>query len=166
MFIICGASEFAVVARGPAWRLMGRHLPAHVLPEFTPTKWCTTSAVRRVGAAMAAVTTVLVSPSVLRWSRNRMAFLAAVMFLLALCFATQRLVCTCQLRRAIQRGDAEARRNQLSTIFFALFAVTPWYAVWLHFASRDHAKTIGACTHRGAGPVAAGLWRWCSSHRW
>ena len=37
---------------------------------------------------MAALTTVLVSPSVLRWSRNRMAFLAAVMFLLALCFAT------------------------------------------------------------------------------
>ena len=34
------------------------------------------------------MTTVLVSPSVLRWSRNRMAFLAAVMFLLALCFAT------------------------------------------------------------------------------
>ncbi len=34
------------------------------------------------------MTTVLISPSVLRWSRNRMAFMAALFFLLALCWAT------------------------------------------------------------------------------
>ena len=56
---------------------------------FTPTKWVHHFGLfAAVGAAMAALATVLVSPAVLRWSRNRMAFLAAVLFLLALCFAT------------------------------------------------------------------------------
>ena len=56
---------------------------------FTPTKWVHHFGLfAAVGAAMAALTTVLVSHEVLRWSRNRVAFVAAVLFVLALCFAT------------------------------------------------------------------------------
>ena len=48
---------------------------------FTPTKWVHHFGLfAAVGAATAALATVLVSHEVLRWSRNRMAFVAAVLF--------------------------------------------------------------------------------------
>ena len=56
---------------------------------FTPTKWIHHFGLfAAVGAAMAALATVLVSPLVLRSARNRMAFLSLVFFVLALCFAS------------------------------------------------------------------------------
>ena len=89
VFIMLRRKRVRGVARGPAWRLMGVIFGTMFFLMFTPTKWVHHFGLfAAVGAAMAALTTVLVSPAVLRWSRNRMAFLAAVLFLLALCFAT------------------------------------------------------------------------------
>ncbi|MDT5174678.1 MAG: arabinosyltransferase, partial [Mycobacterium sp.] len=89
VFIMLRRKRVRGVARGPAWRLMGVIFGTMFFLMFTPTKWVHHFGLfAAVGAAMAALTTVLVSPSVLRWSRNRMAFLAAVFFMLALCFAT------------------------------------------------------------------------------
>ena len=77
------------VARGPAWRLMGVIFGTIFFLMFTPTKWMHHFGLfAAVGAAMAALATVLVSPVVLRSARNRMAFLSLVFFVLALCFAT------------------------------------------------------------------------------
>ena len=89
LFIMLRRKRVPGVARGPAWRLMGVIFGTMFFLMFTPTKWVHHFGLfAAVGAAMAALTTVLVSPKVLRWSRNRMAFLAAVLFVLALCFAT------------------------------------------------------------------------------
>ncbi len=89
VFIMLRRKRVPGVARGPAWRLMGVIFGTMFFLMFTPTKWVHHFGLfAAVGAAMAALTTVLVSPAVLRWSRNRMAFLAALLFLLALCFAT------------------------------------------------------------------------------
>ena len=89
MFIMLRRKRVPGVARGPAWRLMGIIFGTMFFLMFTPTKWVHHFGLfAAVGAAMAAVATVLVSPAVLRWARNRMAFLAAVFFMLALCFAT------------------------------------------------------------------------------
>ena len=89
VFIMLRRKRVPGVARGPAWRLMGVIFGTMFFLMFTPTKWVHHFGLfAAVGAAMAALTTVLVSPKVLRWSRNRMAFLAAVLFVLALCFAT------------------------------------------------------------------------------
>ena len=89
VFIMLRRKRVPGVARGPAWRLMGVIFGTMFFLMFTPTKWVHHFGLfAAVGAAMAALTTVLVSPKVLHWSRNRMAFLAALMFVLALCFAT------------------------------------------------------------------------------
>ena len=113
MFIMLRRKRVPGVARGPAWRLMGVIFGTMFFLMFTPTKWVHHFGLfAAVGAAMAALATVLVSPTVLRWSRNRMTVVAAVLFVLALCFATdQRLVVRVELRRSVQQRDAEDRRN-------------------------------------------------------
>ncbi len=70
----------------------GHHLRHHAISAsmfHAPHKWVHHFGLfAAVGAAMAAVVTVLASPVVLRSARNRMAFTSAVVFVLALCFAT------------------------------------------------------------------------------
>jgi len=89
MFIMLRRKRVPGVARGPVWRLMGVILGTMFFLMFTPTKWVHHFGLfAAVGAAMAAVATVLVSPVVLRSARNRMAFTAGVLFVLALCFST------------------------------------------------------------------------------
>ncbi|MDT5341311.1 MAG: arabinosyltransferase, partial [Mycobacterium sp.] len=89
LFIMLRRKRVPGIARGPVWRLMGVIFGTMFFLMFTPTKWVHHFGLfAAVGAAMAAVATVLVSRAVLHSARNRMAFTAAVLFLLALCFAT------------------------------------------------------------------------------
>lgn len=95
-----------------------------------------------VGAAMAALATVLVSRSVLRSARNRMAFLAALLFVLALCFATTNgwwYVSS----YGVPFNNAMPRIGGLSVsaMIFALFVAAALWAAWLHFAPAIAAKT-------------------------
>jgi arabinosyltransferase B len=129
------------VARGPVWRLMGIIFATMFFLMFTPTKWVHHFGLfAAVGAAMAALTTVLVSHTVLRWSRNRMVFAAAVLFLLALCFATTNgwwYVSS----YGVPFNSAMPRLGiTVSTVFFALFVPTALYAAWLHFAAADRGE--------------------------
>lgn len=132
VFIMLRRKRIPSVARGPAWRLMGVIFGTMFFLMFTPTKWVHHFGLfAAVGAAMAALTTVLVSPSVLRWSRNRMAFLAALFFLLALCWATTNgwwYVSSygVPFNSAMPKIDGIT----VSTIFFALFAIAAGYAAW------------------------------------
>jgi len=127
---------------------------------FTPTKWVHHFGLfAAVGAAMAALATVLVSPSVLRWSRNRMAFLAAVFFVLALCFATTNgWWYVSSYGVPFNNSMPKIGGVTVSTIFFALFAITALYAMWLHFAPRDHGEgRIARALTAAPIPVAAGF---------
>ena len=68
VFIMLRRKRIPGVARGPAWRLMGVIFATMFFLMFTPTKWVHHFGLfAAVGAAMAALTTVLVSPKVLRW---------------------------------------------------------------------------------------------------
>lgn len=146
VFIMLRRKRIPGVARGPAWRLMGVIFGTMFFLMFTPTKWVHHFGLfAAVGGAMAALTTVLVSPKVLRWSRNRMAFVAAVLFLLALCFATTNgwwYVSS----YGVPFNNIMPRLHgiSISTVFFALFAIAALWAAWLHFAPRG----------RGEGPLA------------
>ena len=144
VFIMLRRKRVRGVARGPAWRLMGVIFGTMFFLMFTPTKWVHHFGLfAAVGAAMAALTTVLVSPAVLRWSRNRMAFLAALLFLLALCFATTNgWWYVSSYGVPFNAAMPKIAGISISTIFFALFVAIALYAAWLHFAPRD----------RGAGP--------------
>jgi arabinosyltransferase B len=140
VFIMLRRKRIPGVARGPAWRLMGVIFGTMFFLMFTPTKWVHHFGLfAAVGAAMAALTTVLVSPAILRWSRNRMTFLAAVLFVLALCFATTNgwwYVSSygVPFNNVIPRFAGIS----VSTVFFVLFAIAALCAIGLHFASRDH----------------------------
>ena len=160
MFIMLRRKRVPGVARGPAWRLMGVILGTVFFLMFTPTKWVHHFGLfAAVGAAMAALATVLVSPSVLRWSRNRMAFLAAVFFVLALCFATTNgWWYVSSYGVPFNNAMPKIGGITVSTVFFALFAFTALYATWLHFVSRDHGEgRIARALTAAPIPVAAGF---------
>jgi arabinosyltransferase B len=160
IFILLRRKRIPGVARGPAWRLMGMIFGTMFFLMFTPTKWVHHFGLfAAVGAAMAALATVLVSPSVLRWSRNRMAFLAALFFVLALCFASTNgwwYVSSygVPFNSAMPRIDGIT----VSTMFFVLFAVTAFYATWLHFAPREHGEgRVARALTKAPIPIAAGF---------
>ncbi|CAN5275185.1 arabinosyltransferase EmbB [soil metagenome] len=142
MFIILRRKRIPGVARGPVWRLMGIIFGTVFFLMFTPTKWVHHFGLfAAVGAAMAAVATVLVSPAVLRWSRNRMAFLAALMFILALCWATTNgWWYVSSYGVPFNNAKPAIAGITVSTIFFALFVIVTVYAFWLHFAPRDRGE--------------------------
>ncbi|WP_102145889.1 arabinosyltransferase domain-containing protein [Mycobacterium hubeiense] len=160
MFIMLRRKRVPGVARGPAWRLMGIIFATIFFLMFTPTKWVHHFGLfAAVGAAMAALATVLVSPAVLRWSRNRMAFLAAVFFLLALTFATTNGWWYVSSYGVPFNNDMPTIGGiTVSTIFFAMFAATTVYAFWLHFTSRTHGEgRIARALTAAPIPVAAGF---------
>jgi arabinosyltransferase B len=160
VFIMLRRKRVPGVARGPAWRLMGVIFGTMFFLMFTPTKWVHHFGLfAAVGAAMAALTTVLVSPAILRWSRNRMAFLAALLFILALCFATTNgwwYVSS----YGVPFNSVMPRFHgiSLSTVFFGLFAIAALCAIWLHFASRDHGEgRLARAVTAAPIPLAAGF---------
>jgi arabinosyltransferase B len=88
-----------------------------------------------------------------------MAFLAALMFVLALCFATTNgwwYVSSygVPFNSAMPRIDGIS----ISTIFFALFAITAVYAAWLHFADTGHGEgRLARALTAAPIPLAAGF---------
>ncbi len=160
VFIMLRRKRVPGVARGPAWRLMGVIFATMFFLMFTPTKWVHHFGLfAAVGAAMCALTTVLVSRKVLRWSRNRMAFAAAVLFVLALCFATFNgwwYVSS----YGVPFNSAMPRIGgvTVSTVFFALFVITALWAIWLHFAPRDRGEgRLARLVTAAPVPLAAGF---------
>ncbi len=160
MFIVLRRKRIPGVARGPVWRLIGVILGTMFCLMFTPTKWVHHFGLfAAVGAAMAALATVLVSREVLRWSRNRMVFLTALLFVLALCWATTNgwwYVSS----YGIPFNNTMPRIGgvTVSSIFFAMFVVAAGYTTWLHFASRDRGEgRIARLLTAAPIPIAAGF---------
>ncbi|HPY24594.1 MAG TPA: arabinosyltransferase domain-containing protein [Mycobacterium sp.] len=160
MFILLRRKQIPGVARGPAWRLIGVIVATMFFLMFTPTKWVHHFGLfAAVGAAMAALATVLVSPAVLRWSRNRMTVVTAVLFLLALTFATTNgwwYVSS----YGVPFNNAMPRIGgvTVSAIFLALFVVSALYTVWLHFSSANRGEgRIARAVTAAPIPAAAGL---------
>jgi arabinosyltransferase B len=160
MFVMLRRKRIRGVARGPVWRLIGVIFGTMFFLMFTPTKWVHHFGLfAAVGAAMAAVATVLVSPAVLRWSRNRMAVVAAVLFMLALCFATTNgWWYVSSYGVPFNNAMPKIAGITISTILFALFAITAIWAFWLHFASRDRGEgRIARALTAAPIPIAAGF---------
>jgi arabinosyltransferase B len=160
MFIMLRRKRVPGVARGPVWRLMGVIFGTMFFLMFTPTKWVHHFGLfAAVGAAMAAVTTVLVSRAVLRWSRNRMAIVAAVLFMLALCFATTNgWWYVSSYGVPFNNAMPKIAGMTISTVFFVLFAIAAIWAFWLHFVTRDHGEgRVARALTAAPIPVAAGF---------
>lgn len=158
LFIMLRRKRVPGVARGPAWRLMGVIFATIFFLMFTPTKWIHHFGLfAAVGGAMAALATVLVSPVVLRSARNRMAFLAAVLFILALCFAsTNGWWYVSNFGAPYNNSVPQLGGVTASTVFFVLFGVAALWAFWLHLADRPESRVVNVMTAAPI-PVAAGF---------
>lgn len=160
LFILLRRKRVPGVARGPAWRLIGTIFGTIFFLQFAPTKWVHHFGLfAAVGAAMAALATVLVSRSVLRWSRNRMAVVAAVLFLLALCFATTNgWWYVSSYGVPFNNAMPKIGPVTVSAIFFALFALAAIWATFLHFADRRWGEDrVTRVITAAPIPVAAGF---------
>lgn len=160
VFIMLRRKRIPGVARGPAWRLMGVIFGTMFFLMFTPTKWVHHFGLfAAVGAAMAALTTVLVSHQSLRWSRNRMAFLAALLFVLALCFATTNgWWYVSSFGVPFNNVMPRFHGISISTVFFALFVIVALYAAYLHFAAKDRGEgRLARALTAAPIPLAAGF---------
>jgi arabinosyltransferase B len=158
LFIMLRRKRVPGVARGPAWRLMGVIFATIFFLMFTPTKWIHHFGLfAAVGGAMAALATVLVSPAVLRSARNRMTFLAAVLFILALCFAsTNGWWYVSNFGAPYNNSVPQLGGVTLSTVFFVLFGIAAAWAFWLHVADRPRSRVVDALTAAPI-PIAAGF---------
>ncbi len=147
------------VARGPVWRLVGIIFGTMFFLMFTPTKWVHHFGLfAAVGAAMAAVATVLVSRSVLRSARNRMAFTAGVLFVVALTFSsTNGWWYVSSYGVPFNNALPKIGGVTVSSIFFALFGIAALWAFWLHFArDRTESRLVRVITAAPI-PVTAGF---------
>ncbi|BBY50969.1 arabinosyltransferase A [Mycolicibacterium arabiense] len=158
LFLMLRRKRVPGVARGPAWRLMGVIFATIFFLMFTPTKWIHHFGLfAAVGGAMAALATVLMSPIVLRSARNRMAFLALVMFVLAMCFAsTNGWWYVSNFGAPYNNSVPQLGGITVSAVFFALFAVAALWAFWLHLSSRHSSPIVDELTAAPI-PIAAGL---------
>jgi arabinosyltransferase B len=159
LFIMLRRKRVPGVARGPVWRLAGIIFGTMFFLMFAPTKWVHHFGLfAAVGAAMAAVATVLVSPMVLRSARNRMAFTAAVLFVLALTFSsTNGWWYVSSYGVPFNNAMPKIGGVTVSSILFALFGVAALWAFWLHFArDRGENKLVRLVTAAPI-PVTAGF---------
>lgn len=159
LFIMLRRKRVPGVARGPVWRLMGIIFATMFFLMFTPTKWVHHFGLfAAVGAAMAALTTVLVSRAVLRSARNRMAFTAAVLFVLALTFATTNgWWYVSSFGVPFNNAMPAIGGVTVSTMLFALFGVAALWAFLLHFARDRGEDRITRLVTAAPIPVIAGL---------
>ena len=159
MFIMLRRKRVPGVARGPAWRLMGVIFATMFCLMFTPTKWVHHFGLfAAVGAAVAALATVLVSPSVLRWSRNRMTVVTALFFVLALTFATTNgwwYVSSYGI--PFNNSMPKIAGISVSAVFLGLFVLSALYTAWLHIALRRGEGWVSRALTAAPIPVAAGF---------
>ncbi|MGA5462709.1 arabinosyltransferase domain-containing protein [Mycobacterium sp. NPDC050041] len=158
LFMMLRRKRIAGIARGPAWRLMGIIFATIFFLMFTPTKWIHHFGLfAAVGGAMAALTTVLMSRTVLRSARNRMAFLALVFFVLALCFASVNgWWYVSNYGVPFNNSVPQLGGVTVSAVFFVLFAVAALWAFWLHVSGRRESRVVDRLTAAPV-PLAAGF---------
>lgn len=158
LFMMLRRKRIAGIARGPAWRLMGIIFATIFFLMFTPTKWIHHFGLfAAVGGAMAALATVMVSPAILRSARNRMAFLALVFFVLALCFASVNgWWYVSNFGVPFNNSVPAIGGVTVSTMFFALFGVAALWAFWLHVSGKTESRLVDRLTAAPV-PLAAGF---------
>ncbi|MUL80824.1 MULTISPECIES: arabinosyltransferase domain-containing protein [unclassified Mycolicibacterium] len=160
MLLLLRRKRIPGLAVGPVWRLMGVIFATLFLLTFAPTKWIHHFGLfAAVGAAMAAVATVLFAPTVLRSPRNQMAFVSIVLLVLGLCFASTNGFWYVS-SYGVPFNDSSPHWGPVpaSTVFLALSLLTAGYAGWLHLAppSRPPSRLTRALTAAPV-PVAAGF---------
>ena len=123
------------VSVGPARRIVGMAAISIAFMALNPTKWTHHfGAFATIGAALAALVTMAVLPAATRSLRNRMMFLAAVFFILALSFTSTNGWWYISIY-GIPWGGAQPSIAgiTLSTVFLVLMGLSLLAALILHY---------------------------------
>lgn len=159
MLLLLRRKRIPGVAVGPVWRLMGVIFATLFLLTFAPTKWIHHFGLfATVGAAMAAVATVLFGPTVLRSPRNQSAFLAVVLLVLGLCFASTNGYWYVS-SYGVPFNDSSPHWGPVTvaTISLVLSVVAAGYAGWLHLAPNQAPSLLVRMLTAAPVPAAAGF---------
>ena len=123
------------VSVGPARRIVGLAAISIAFMALNPTKWTHHfGAFATIGAALAALVTMAVLPAATRSLRNRMLFLAAVFFVLALSFTSTNGWWYISIYGIPWGGTQPSIAGiTLSSVFLALMGLALLAALFLHY---------------------------------
>lgn len=159
--VVCAAILFRKgripgVSVGPARRIVGLAALSIAFMALNPTKWTHHfGAFATIGAALAALVTMAVLPAATRSLRNRMLFLAAVFFILALSFTSTNGWWYISIY-GIPWGGAQPSIAgiPLSSVFTGLMLLTLLYALFLHYREPFTKPTGPEAPDRDRGRMA------------
>lgn len=143
------------VAVGPARRIVGMAAISIAFMALNPTKWTHHfGAFATIGAALAALVTMAVLPAATRSLRNRMLFLAAVFFILALSFTSTNGWWYISIY-GIPWGGAQPSIAgiTLSSVFVGLMFLALLSALFLHYREPFMSRTEPEKSDVESGPA-------------
>ena len=143
------------VAIGPARRIVGLAAISIAFMALNPTKWTHHfGAFATIGAALAALVTMAVLPTATRSLRNRMLFLAAVFFVLALSFTSTNGWWYISIYGIPWGGAQPAVAGvTLSSVFVGLMLLALLAALVLHYREPFVTRTRPQRPDRDRGPL-------------
>ncbi len=143
------------VSVGPARRIVGMAVISIAFMALNPTKWTHHfGAFATIGAALAALATMAVLPAATRSLRNRMLFLAAVFFVLALSFTSTNGWWYISIYGIPWGGTQPSVAGiTLTSVFLGLMLLTLLFALFLHYREPFTTPTGPGDNGRERGPV-------------
>ncbi len=148
-------------AAGPSRRIIGITVISFIAIMFTPTKWTHHFGVfAGLAGSLGALAAVAVLPAAMRSRRNRMVFAAAVLFVLALSFASVNGWWYVSNFGVPWSNQFPEWRLGFTTVLFGLSVLALIAAAWLHFITGpDGGAAPRRRWSRLAGyPLAAAAW--------
>ena len=137
-------------AAGPSRRIIGITIISFLAMMFTPTKWTHHFGVfAGLAGSLGALAAVAVTAAAMRSRRNRAVFAAAVLFVMALSFASVNGWWYVSNFGVPWSNAFPEWRFGFTTILLGLSVVALLVAAWFHFSGRDFSPPDGSC--RGAG---------------
>lgn len=148
-------------AAGPSRRIIGITVISFIAIMFTPTKWTHHFGVfAGLAGSLGALAAVAVLPAAMRSRRNRMVFAAAVLFVMALSFASVNGWWYVSNFGVPWSNQFPEWKLGFTTILFGLSVLVLIAAAWLHFtddgANRDRSRR--RLTRPAGYPLAIAAW--------
>jgi arabinosyltransferase C len=149
-------------AAGPSRRIIGMTIISFLAMMFTPTKWTHHFGVfAGLAGCLGALAAVAVTAAALRSRRNRTVFAAAVLFVVALSFATVNGWWYVSSFGVPWSNQFPEWRFAFSTYLLGLAVLVLLVAVWFHFSGRDSSPPGSAdrrLTRIVQAPLAVAAW--------
>jgi arabinosyltransferase C len=150
-------------AAGPSRRIIGITIISLLALMFTPTKWTHHFGVfAGLAGSLGALAAVAVTAKAMKSRRNRAMFAAAVLFVLALSFASVNGWWYVSNFGVPWSNAFPEWRFGFTTMFLGLSLVALLVAAWFHFSGRDAPRPDGVSPHRWSrilqSPLAIAAW--------